>query len=169
MFSRSEAQTTPQLQRALSGIRCRSHGVYPADRIPIRIPTPASVVVNTDPHNKPGTHWVAFYINREGRCEYFDSYGLEPFILHHLHAIRANSKTMIWNTKPIQSMKSQLCGQYCVMFLYYKSRGYTMRQFQEMFTNDYLKNDQLARKFYKRFKNYASAKYHCIQSCRAYV
>ena len=37
------------------------------------------VIFNLDPHDKPGSHWVALYcdINRGG-VYYFDSYGVEP-------------------------------------------------------------------------------------------
>jgi Ulp1 family protease len=37
------------------------------------------VIFNTDPHNKPGVHWVAVFIdNRNKIVDYFDSLGNTP-------------------------------------------------------------------------------------------
>ena len=54
-------------------------GVYPCDKLPRRRrPSERLFVANTDPHTKPGTHWVAFYFGPGGRCLYFDSYDCHP-------------------------------------------------------------------------------------------
>ena len=36
---------------------------------------PKSFVVNTDPMELPGTHWIAIYFNEQKNGEFFDSYG----------------------------------------------------------------------------------------------
>ena len=36
-------------------------GVYPRDKLPIVNKYPSGLIANTDPHDKPGTHWVATY------------------------------------------------------------------------------------------------------------
>ena len=36
---------------------------------------PKSFVVNTDPVELPGTHWIAIYFNEQMKVEFFDSYG----------------------------------------------------------------------------------------------
>jgi hypothetical protein len=53
-------------------------GVFPIDRIPPPTSVPAAFVVNLDTHTQPGSHWVALFIDRNYKCEFFDSYGLEP-------------------------------------------------------------------------------------------
>ena len=35
---------------------------------------PKSFVVNTDPMELPGTHWIAIYFNEQMKGEFFDSY-----------------------------------------------------------------------------------------------
>ena len=41
-------------------------GVFPSDKLPQTIEKyPCGSVANTDPSNKPGTHWVAFYFPSE--------------------------------------------------------------------------------------------------------
>jgi len=52
-------------------------GVFPCDRLPLSIQNPGAVICNTDPHDKPGAHWVAMYVDGDVG-EYFDSYGLPP-------------------------------------------------------------------------------------------
>ena len=36
-------------------------GVYPTDKLPIVNKYPSGLIANTDPHDKPGTQWVATY------------------------------------------------------------------------------------------------------------
>ena len=36
------------------------------------------MVLNKDPADEPGEHWVAVYINEDRKGEYFDSYGMTP-------------------------------------------------------------------------------------------
>ena len=54
----------------------RHTGVYPADRLPWTRST--IIVANTDDHNRPGEHGIAFYIDEHGTGMYFDSYDLPP-------------------------------------------------------------------------------------------
>ena len=57
---------------------------YYKDTLPLdlflrqRIVFPSLFIVNTDPSDKPGMHWlVVFFLNRR-YAELFDSYGLRP-------------------------------------------------------------------------------------------
>lgn len=52
-------------------------GVFPSDELP-KSPsktTTAAYIVNTDPHDKPGKHWLALWVEN-GVCEIMDSYGM---------------------------------------------------------------------------------------------
>ena len=49
-------------------------GVFSADSLPEK---PRLLVVNTDPANQPGRHWVCMSV-KDGYGEYFDSFGLPP-------------------------------------------------------------------------------------------
>jgi hypothetical protein len=52
-------------------------GVYPSDLLPLtNMPKNSALVFNTDPQDKPGQHWIAVYVDKGGKGEYFDSYGL---------------------------------------------------------------------------------------------
>ena len=55
-------------------------GVYACDELTsIEINKyPKSFVVNTDPMELPGIHWIAIYFNEQMKGEFFDSYGKHP-------------------------------------------------------------------------------------------
>ncbi len=54
-------------------------GMFPSNKLPQTIiKYPCEFVANTDPSDKPGTQWVAFYIPTEEKGEFFDSYGQPP-------------------------------------------------------------------------------------------
>ena len=49
-------------------------GVYVCDQLSY----PNSFVVNTDPMELPGTHWIAIYFNEQIKGEFFGSFGKHP-------------------------------------------------------------------------------------------
>lgn len=166
---------TLEIQQALNFIPQHNTGVYPADKIPKVWPKPAAIVANTDGSNKPGQHWIAMYVDRDGRGWYFDSYGLPPIIPQHLSGLRRNCKFFRCNTKQLQDANSTVCGQYCVVFLHFMSVFASPGRFLALFHTDTLKNDSIVRKYYKSFtnKHYKKSKgqefvgngYKIIQDC----
>ena len=52
-------------------------GVFARDELPDinREILPWCLTLNTDPKDKPGTHWLAFYAPSARRIELFDSFG----------------------------------------------------------------------------------------------
>ena len=53
--------------------------VLPSDRLPHEIrKKPRGYILNTDPSDKPGSHWVAMYLTEDGKGEFWDSYGQAP-------------------------------------------------------------------------------------------
>jgi len=88
----------------------KSHfiGLYAADQLSPFIHTfPAAIIINTDPSNKPGEHWVAVYIFNSGHGEYFDSYDLPPYIPYHIRFLIRNCLFYTWNIRRIQGDLSQ--------------------------------------------------------------
>jgi hypothetical protein len=124
---------------------CRfSVGVYAADKIPYKILKPAAFIVNTDYSHQPGLHWVAFFIPMKGKTEYFDSYGIEPFVDTHVKFL-ANHK-WTFNNIEMQSLTSNVCGHYCLMFLASRMNGHSLHKFQSLFTKNLKGNDALVKK-----------------------
>ena len=128
---------TLQLKRALEhnpSTKKIFGGVFAADELPKTFDTfPYGFVANTDPSTEPGTHWVAFYFPSRDKGEFFDSYGYPP---EHYGLESYDIET--WNKYKLQSSWSNVCGQYCIFYLYHKSRGYNLildSIFDEVFFN----------------------------------
>ena len=92
---------TKQITRAISGLKAYSIGVYAADHIPRNLTLPDAVVTNIDTSDKPGSHWVAFYIDKYAKGTYFDSYGLAPVSRHHIDGLRRNCACCKSNEKKL--------------------------------------------------------------------
>ena len=142
-------------------------GVYAADTLPIHVGLPCAVIANTDPKNKPGEHWVAFFIDRNGVCEFFDSFGEPPIIGHHKVFIKRNSYQCYYNNFPLQSPTSTVCGHYCLCFLYLKCMN--VKSIKTHFTSDRHRNDSFVKCFASKIMNTNEKvynKYDCIiQTC----
>lgn len=85
-------------------------------------------ILNTEPHNKPGAHWVGFIYNGPTRrLEYFDSYAMPLSFYADVHDALVRNK-LAHLVVPVakqcmQSVDSQVCGQYCVVFLMWRARN----------------------------------------------
>ena len=83
------------------------------------------LVINLDTSDLPGSHWVAVLVSPAPTIlnEYFDSYGLNPpgIIEEYL------GKNFIHQKKSLQSHTSTICGQWCIYYILYRCKGYTMR------------------------------------------
>ena len=134
---------TNQIARALESLKAKTIGVYADDRIPNVVMTSAAIVCNTDDHTRPGSHWVAIYIDKHRLGTYFDSYGFPPVSRHHHYRLRTNCKNFRWNVKTLQNIDSICCGQYTTMVLYHMCRGIGLDTFCRLFTDDTRKNDAL--------------------------
>ena len=118
-------------QRHTSENRVISLSVFPANCIPsIRDAQQRAYdvcfIVNTDPHDRPGQHWLAFYYDSTKRIlEYFDSFGF-PLKYHSVvnsNLSGRNLKIVAANVHGnMQTPNSSTCGYYCVLYLYYRMR-----------------------------------------------
>lgn len=130
-------------------------GVYACDRLPKRITRkPACLIVNTDPAHKPGTHWIAIYISKSGKSEYFDSYGNPPYLKSVINFMYRHGNGYIYNMKQLQSLFSSYCGNYCCQYILHRSHGCSFKTFISSFSNSTINNDKiLIKNFRKNFKN----------------
>jgi hypothetical protein len=107
------------LSEGLRGTNSKFLGVFASDCLPSHIHSyPSCLVANTDPHNLPGTHWVAFYFISPRQLEFFDSFGMHPSI----YGFNLEAKVH-YNEHQIQSFTSDVCGHYCIFFLYQRARS----------------------------------------------
>lgn len=107
-------------------------GVFPADSINI-LKNDKLYILNTDPHQKEGQHWVALYMN-ENLCEFFDSFGKPPGYYHkYWHdCLLAKSKKYIYNRSILQNPSSGDCGKFCIFYVVLRSKGICFKTILEL-------------------------------------
>ena len=114
-------------------------GCFAADQIPKTIiKYPASLIINLDDKNKPGTHWVAAYIKTPTRVFYFDSFGSlnclypqnikpKPYCLtgpnSTIYDFLYSFDSVTTNKIIYQSLYSDNCAHYCIYFIHAMSIG----------------------------------------------
>lgn len=124
--------------------------VLPKDKLPKMVNEyPKSFIVNTDNSDELGQHWVAFYFDTPEYAEFFDSYGQTPEQLapEFTDFISTNSQRWISNSERLQGKNTTVCGQYCIVYLYYRCRGVPMQLFVKQFTKNTTVNDTIVNDF----------------------
>jgi hypothetical protein len=105
------------------------------------------IIFNLDPHDKPGSHWVAMHccMNRCG-IHYWDSYGMEPTteVTHlmtrmkeHCEAMGKKMEIKINNIR--HQYKNSECGVYSLHFIIQLLKGRTF----ESIINNVIKDDEM--------------------------
>jgi hypothetical protein len=51
-------------------------GVFARDELPFQPPYPSCLIFNTAPREHSGQHWFALYYDQNGKCNFFDPYGM---------------------------------------------------------------------------------------------
>ena len=126
-------------------------GVFPSDRLPYHISYGKRLyVANTDPAEREGQHWIAFFFQSNGECIYFDSYGLPPQIPSFAKFMDRNAIRWKFNEHRLQDVKSIVCGHYCIFFAYHMARGMSLTQLTGQFTQRLSYNDRLVKAFVLR-------------------
>lgn len=125
-------------------------GVYSVDKLPTKkMEKPSSFIINTDNSNGPGIHWVAIWMSKGKRIEYFDSFGLPPMNKEIIDFININGKEYIFNNKQIQSNNSKTCGKFCVIFILFRSRKISYSSFINLFFKNKKLNEYYIIKLFK--------------------
>ena len=114
------------------------HGVYPSVLLPHSIRNQAgTVIINSDPHTLKGSHWLPIHFQpKASKAFYFDSYGHPPLNSDIQSFLRRNCTVWDYNTSTLQGPTSVVCGKYCCLFALYMDRGFTPKQFVNLFTAD---------------------------------
>jgi len=112
------AGTNPNLSRVF-------YGTLPAEG-------PSAFIVNIDPHDEPGTHWIAHW-TRGNVCEILDSYALPLKTYVTAESLQEwldrHFKYLVSNGMGLQSLFSQSCGGYALMYLIDRAEGRSMDYF----------------------------------------
>ena len=122
-------------------------GVYPIDRIPLVLPPKSLTIVNLDPSDKKGSHWIVIHHITKGKIEHFDSLGNKPDKKIH-NLLTANNMTYKYNNKRIQNFFTDTCGLYCIYYSYYSARGRSMEEILNDFSSNLNLNELIVKGFY---------------------
>ena len=116
-------------------------GIRAADQLPKTLQMGQSIIFNASDSNEMGTHWLCLYQNNEETLEMFDSFGNPPEA-YNLKGKLPHSNKFIYNDRQLQG-NSDVCGVYCMYYLFYKSRGHpTTKIVNNLFSMDHNQNDR---------------------------
>ena len=125
-------------------------GVYARDELPHKFSKiPGCFIANTHERNKPGAHWLAFFIDENKHVEFFDPYGLHPSFYGIETYLNQVSQAWNYNPKRIQSQFSISCGHICLFYLFLRSRGFELKDILNNFSNCYSNNERIVFDFLK--------------------
>lgn len=123
--------------------------VCAADTAPKIDKFPTIVIQNSDPIDRPGEHWLAWWAVSDLRCEFFDSFGL-PYV-EYPHLDFPIKYIVQDNTKQLQSNESNYCGIWSVRFAHDKTKGLTFHHFMNQWTSLQKEiNDRIILKWFMR-------------------
>lgn len=145
---------TLQLNRIMNKYKWMSEefcGVIPIDYLPKhRVERPCSFIVNSDKSSLPGQHWFAIHLPKNGSIEYFDSFGFKPLNNEVYEFFKLNENNWKYNKFQIQNIRSKSCGKICALFLLYRNKGLTYKDFINIFSKNTEINELLVKQLYKR-------------------
>lgn len=130
------------------------YGTVPCDGLPSTVSRdPTAYIVNTDPEGEPGRHWLAIWTNGNV-CEVLDSYGVPLDVYQTAEPIKnwidRHFKYQLSNDNQMQSVFSESCGDYALMFLVARSEGVSMTDFLKRFNaKDFVTNDHIVGEWLK--------------------
>jgi len=125
-------------------------GVIPIDKLPLKkVSRPCSFIINSDKSTLPGKHWFAIYLPKKGNIEYFDSFGLKPLNQEVYEFFKKNGN-WIYNKIQLQSNTSKSCGKFTALYIAYRSKGLTYKDFISIFSKDKYYNEKLIKILFKK-------------------
>ena len=93
-------------------------GIFSRDNLPKKPNTRECGILNLDSLDGKGTHWVAWYKNKDTKY-YFDSYGIQPPEEMHKYL----KSPIFYNSTQIQEPGTYICGHLCIYVLEQLNKG----------------------------------------------
>lgn len=128
-------------------------GCFAKDEIPPFIGKSQGIIINTDERSKPGTHWIAVYIDSKGRGELFDSLASYDVLKEFDSWLSSICSEYLFPAFPVQSSISKLCGVYAIAFLRLRFENQSFDEVMQVFRRNPVMNDLLLAELLKRYNN----------------
>jgi len=172
-----KALDTKALEDALSTLfrctRAKQYYVIPNNhmsKVNFAGPYPIAIIQNIDSDDKPGIHWVAYWIPKMFPLTYsfMDSYGKSP---DYYKLSTPDGRMMEFNSLKLQTDKTSLCGHFALHYLYLRAIGYSHKEYIDIIYGKSVPPETVVRRFYSRlslFPSFNNRKCTCSQSCLRY-
>ena len=128
-------------------------GVYASDKLPEKVDRyPKAFVANVDTSDKPGSHWITFWFESPEQSEFWDPLGQKPntYTSSFVSFLARNSSAWIYNQRTVQSAFSNVCGHFCIYYIFYRCRNVSMSTIMYKFTSNLEQNDKLVASFIRK-------------------
>lgn len=101
----------------------RAHfgGVLGSNELHLRDQVPYFFIVNTQPQPMQGEHWTLIFVNSSQSAEFFDPLALPPN--RYISRFLAHFRRVQMNATRLQSVHSQACGVFCLLYAIEKCKG----------------------------------------------
>lgn len=119
-LGKGETDSNQLNQYAASLFGDKFAGVYASDQVPNLSKKSPYCIVNLDPSNKPGEHWVAVYLQNNDTVLLYDSFGRDANTLLKAFSkyFKKLGKKIINSDRDAEQLIIQDdCGQRCLSFL----------------------------------------------------
>lgn len=136
--------------------KIKLNGIFSKDMIPLNVNSGGYIINLQDSYRGNGTHWVALFVEDDKKQKhnavYFDSFGvIFPTAISRIQNIK---KPIPYLNTEIQNIRSNWCGQYCILFLWYMQNAKTpilkrYGDFINMFSENEEDNLGLLKKYLK--------------------
>ena len=81
--------------------------MIPSDFFPLSVTESGTIIINADPHTEKDSQWLSIHFQiRPYSANYFDFYGIVPFIPNNLTFLRRNSTVWEYNTTQMKGLTS---------------------------------------------------------------
>lgn len=92
-------------------------GVFALNALPKRLTRGTKLIVNTEPKNLPGQHWIALHYSRHGSIHAFDPLGVYYPILLQVYMERQGPRSISYNRTMYQNPNENNCGIIALQWL----------------------------------------------------
>jgi len=110
-------------------------GVFMNDELPNHL-IYGNFIVNLQNSNKSGSHWCSFILTKNNNC-YFDPFGEIPSKETENYIKNIHAKVN-YNNRDIQNFNSDMCGYFCIFYLYYMTYKYNKKKDFLTNVNDFI-------------------------------
>ena len=118
-----------EIVNRLPHLKPHFQGIFATDTLPDQVTRfPSAIVCNTDPAEKPGAHWIAFWFKNRYKCEFYDSFGRRPE--EYGDALRTfidkHSTMCLYNNVQVQPYSAVTCGFHVLFYLCQRARNISL-------------------------------------------